>query len=107
MCDFTKTLSILSTAGYHTIFKLICIPDELYFALNPPQTNWKYEMRKELAREYTIEATLDDNTEWLLGEPETTGLPILIPDQDTYAQPYHMSYSELYQRALCSCRVLN
>ncbi len=105
--DSEKTLSILKLAGYHTIFHLMCMPDDLYFSQTPPQTNWKYEQRKNLSHLYSIEATLDDNPDWLCGEQENTGFPILIPDQDFYAQPYRMSYNELYQRALSECMVAN
>lgn len=58
--DYDNTNNELICAGYSKFFKLILMPTELAFNPAIKTADWKLEIRKELAQNYTIVGSIGD-----------------------------------------------
>ena len=68
----------LTQIGYKDFDKLILMPDELAFDKNIKTADWKLEIRKQLAQEYTIVGSVGDRTSDFKGG--YTGYEVKIPN---------------------------
>ena len=68
----------LESVGYTTYERIILMPDKLAFDLNIKTADWKLEMRKKLAKKYSIEGSIGDRDVDFFGG--FTGYAVKLPN---------------------------